>query len=300
MSEAAYSILGSSHDRKSWLATRRAGIGSSDAAAVLGCSRFSSRLSVFADKVLEPEEETEEPEWVTWGRKLEPVIIEAFAEETGRVVERNDALIGNRERPFMLATLDAIQWRDDRDDPGFLEVKNSRFSMPSVGVPRDYWVQCQHQAAVSGYGWGSFAVLVMGSQFLWCDVDVDREFIETTLIPEEEAFWRIVENGGPQPAADASPATKAALSRLFPNETGETKPLPGELIELDDERANLAAHIRDLEQRKTEIENRFRQAIGEAAEGILPNGRRWTYKANKRGVRTLRAPQVEKDEETAA
>ena len=71
-------------DRVEWLGLRRDGIGGSDAAGVLGRSPWSSRVSVFADKVMPPVEEGDEPERVYWGHAREPRIVARYAEKTGR------------------------------------------------------------------------------------------------------------------------------------------------------------------------------------------------------------------------
>jgi len=280
-------------DRVGWLAQRRNGIGGSDAAGVLCKSPWASPVSVFADKALPQEAPGDEPERFYWGRTLEPVIAEHYGRETGRKVAMMGSLLQNIDRPWQLVTLDALQTADDKDGPGFLEIKNTRWAMTD-GVPEHYWIQMQHQYAVTGYSWGSFAVLVSGCEFFWCDVERDDDFIDNILIPEEAAFWQRVENGGPTPPTDASKATTDALKRLFPTDNGETVILPREFDDDDRERLEILAQERSLKESKAAIDNRLKAAIGDASYGVLPNGRTFTYKANKNGARALRAPKAEK------
>lgn len=275
-------------DRADWLAKRRQGIGASDAAGVLGVSPWSSPVSLFADKVLGEQES--DTEIMRWGRKLEPLILEAFAEESEREVMPDGRLLRSTRWPFLQCTLDGIQSREGAT--ASVECKNTRMRLTD-GVPEHYWIQMQHQLAVTGYRWGSFAVLVMGSEFFWCDVERDDAFIEETLVPACSAFWERVGNEGPTPSADPSDATLAALKRIYPEDDGGTVYLPVDYCELDLERQQIALELKGLKERQQGIDNRVKAELGDAAVGLLANGRKFTWKTNSKGVRTFRAPVLE-------
>lgn len=277
--------------REEWLELRRLGIGGSDAAGLLGVSPWSSPVSIFADKVLGSDDADSEPMY--WGRTLEPVILAHYSRETGRTVKSDGRLLRSKRWPFMQVTLDGTQ-AGPSGEVGFVEVKNTRFHLKD-GVPEHYWIQMQHQYAVTGYSWGSFAVLVMGSEFYWSDVKRDNEFILETLVPACAAMWERVEARGPTPSPDASEATMDALKRIYPKDDGETIELGGDFIDMDLERQEIAAQLSELEGKKREIDNRVRHEIGDASVGILPSGRKYTWKANKNGVRVLRAPKAEEN-----
>ncbi len=287
----AFDVIGHSDDRAEWLELRRQGIGGSDAAGVLGVSPWSSPVSVFADKVIGEEDRDSEPMY--WGRTLEPVILQHYAQETEREVQGDGRLLRSREFPCMQVTLDGLQVGPD-GETGFLEVKNTRFHLKD-GVPEHYWIQMQHQFAVTGWRWGSFAVLVAGSEFYWCDVPRDDDFIDGTLIPAELDFWDRVKAGGPTPPADASDATLEALKRIYPKDDGETVALDGDLLLADAARQGFADIIKSTKEQLQGIDNRFKAAIGDATAGVLPNGRTYTWKARKDGVRTFRAPKPEEE-----
>lgn len=282
-----FEVVCSSSDRAMWLDHRRSGIGGSDAAGVLGRSPWSSPVSVFADKLLG--DEKEDTEMMYWGRQLEPAILWHYAVETGRRATPAGQLLRNLERPWQIVTLDGEQWQDGREDPGFLEVKNTRWPIKG-GVPEHYWIQMQHQFSVTGYEWGSFAVLVGGSEFFWCDVERDDDFIDNILIPAEECFWKLVEARGPTPDPDASEATTKALKRLFPGDNGKTIQLPPEFMDMDFQREGISEQIKELKEEKTGIDNAIKHALEEVSTGLLLDGRSYTFKADKNGKRTLRAP----------
>ena len=288
---SAYEVICHSEDRDEWLKARRLGIGGSDAAAVLGVSPFASPVSLFADKVMgEVQEETEPMEW---GKLLEPVILAKFGRETERETHGDGRLLRSTQHPFMQVTLDGLWTLPERE--GFVEVKNTRWHLRD-GVPEWYWIQIQHQFAVTGMKHGSFAALVMGSEFYWSDVLRDDEFINETLIPQERAFWERVQNGGPTPAPDASEATRKALARIYSQPTGESIELPGDFIADDLRRQEIVQQLSALSTEQQGIDNGIKAALEDAVEGILPNGRTYTWKPRKDGVRVFRAPKVEEEQ----
>lgn len=93
--------------REEWLALRRRGIGGSDVAAILGLSKWHSPLDVYRDKIGEGADQPDSPA-MEWGRRLEPVIREKYAEATGLAVEKPDLMLISGDHPYMVADLDGI------------------------------------------------------------------------------------------------------------------------------------------------------------------------------------------------
>lgn len=276
-----FEIVCDSFDREAWLEARRSGIGSSDAPGVLGISPFASPLSVYADKIGAAfDKETSEA--MRWGTKLEPLIVEEFGQETGRKVVRTNQLIRSTERPWQLATLDAEQEKLGRDGPGVLEIKATGFRAGdwTEGVPAHVFAQVQHQLDVTGYRWGSVAVLMFGCRMLWADVARDDTFIEKMRAAEAD-FWARVLAREPV-APDGSKASLDALRALYPHDTGEVIVLPGNLIGLDAEREALKAEMKSSEGRLACLDAELKAAIGDASVGELANGVSFTYRLQKR------------------
>lgn len=101
-----------------WLEARRAGIGGSDAAAILGASPWATPLSVWADK---QGLTAEKPDTIAmrFGRDAEEIVARWFAEDTGKTVARCNAILQHPEHPFMLANID----RQIRGERAGLECK---------------------------------------------------------------------------------------------------------------------------------------------------------------------------------
>lgn len=285
---SAYTTVCRSSDRAEWLEARRSGIGSSDAAAVLGASPFASPLSVYTDKLGETGEQ-EETEAMRWGTLLEPVVIAEFGKVTGRPVLRDGDLVRSNDHPFMLATCDASQTKERWSGvPGVLEIKTSGFGNWEDGIPRHVWVQIQHQMAVTGKTWGSVAVLLGGNRLKWADVERDDKFIAETLIPELADFWQRVQDRRP-PKPDGSESAREALKALYPDDDGSTVQLPGDLIDLDREREALRLQRKDMDARLELIDQEIKAAIGGASAGVLASGVTYTHKLQHRKETVLAA-----------
>ena len=284
---APHTVICDASDRIAWLTARRLGIGASESPAILGASPWSSPLSVYTEKI-DPDPPVEsDNERLFWGRRLERVILERFAEVTEREVHAAGSLLRSTRWPFMLTTLDGERYVDGLWLP--VEAKNTQDRTGwSDGVPRHVWIQLQHQLAVTGATVGSVAVLLCGCEFKTADIERNDEFIEETLVPECERFWQLVEAGGPPPQTDGSEATREALKRLYPQDYGETVALGGEFTDMAAHRLELKASIKIGADVLREIENAIKAAIGSATFGAVPDGGEFSWKADKNGVRTLR------------
>lgn len=280
-----------------WLRQRMAGIGSSEAAAAIGEHPYESPLELWGRKrgLIAPFEGNEKTEW---GSRLEPAICKAFKEATGRNI-RN---LGKRKslthpnHAWMRATLDRLQLAPNRHVDGVagsmigvLEVKNvGAFQEPHwrEGPPRFYWIQVQHQLAVTEHQWGSIAALIGGQKFVWQDIERDDDFIDGTLTPGLKAFWALV-LGGHEPIADGSESASRALAAMHPEQPGETIALPADMGEWDRRREVAKAAIKTWQEHLAQATNRIKQAIGEAPAGMLLDGTVYTLKDNGK-TRTLR------------
>jgi putative phage-type endonuclease len=264
-----------------WREVRRQGIGASDAPAILGLSPWKSPIQLYADKLGLADDGTEETEAMRWGRRLEGVIIRAYAEDTDREARAGDPLTVHRsdEWPFMQTTLDGWVMTPSRPGMGVLEIKTTGFFRAedwADGPPLMYQVQVQHALAVVGARWGSIAVLVGGQRLLWADIERHDGFI-ARLIEQERAFWDRLQAKEP-PTVDDSTATTAVLKALYPAETaGLVVNLPGEAVDWDSAIQEAKVQIKAAETAKRLHENLLRAAIGEAEAGALSNGVVWKW-----------------------
>jgi len=282
-----YEIIGHSKNREDWLSKRR--IGGSDAATIGDTNPWSSKMHLYAT-LIGTEETASAGEAAEWGLRLEPIVAGHFGHVTGRQVKMAGELLLSTQYPWATCTLDATQVNLEGDE-GLLEVKcTSLYERWEDGVPPYVFAQVQHQFAVSGYSWGSVAVLFRGQSFHWLDIYRNDEFI-TELMAAESTFWDRVQKLAPPEPDDSDPCRKA-LARLYPKDDGGSISLSGEFTAMDEERSQIAATMTDLEKQKRLIDNRIKMAIGDHSEAVIPSGTVYTYKANKRGVRSLKRKEI--------
>lgn len=180
---------------EAWLNERRTGIGGSDAAAVLGLSKWKTPLEVWQEKRGEVGPQLDN-EPMLWGRALEPVIRQQYAERTGRIVRVPEQIIRHPDIEFMLANLDGFT-----DDRRVVEIKTARTNQdwgePGTDeVPQAYLIQVQHYLAVTGFEVADIAVLIGGSDFRMYEVPADPE-LQEMIVDGEAEFWKLVRDGIP-------------------------------------------------------------------------------------------------------
>lgn len=248
---------------------RRAYLGGSDAAAVLGLSPWKSPVRLWQEKHGDIEaEDLTENERVYFGTVLEAFVADEYVRRTGKKVRRVNKILRSKTHPFMCAHLDRIIL----DGEGILECKTSG-SLDGWGDDgtdqiRDYYFpQIQHYLAVTGRQYADVPVLFYTPTFRVYRVDRDDDYINA-LVSLEKEFWERVENGEPP-----RPEENSDASRVWPRVTeGDVFGSEADLriaLALRDCKAELA----DLGKKKDSLELTLKKAIG-AGESLMVNGKR--------------------------
>jgi putative phage-type endonuclease len=271
-------------DDASWHEARRGAITASEAAGLLGVSPYTSPMAIFAEKTglvdaggVVPDEAME------WGHRLEPLILKAYSDETGRIVQHHTRTIWRHPTAPMSATLDGTQ-HGHPDDPsqGIVEIKKMVAESWESDIPLMHQVQIQHQLACTGFSWATYVCLVAGRKLFWRDVYPNLEFI-AHLKRTCERFWERVTNLEP-PQPDDSESCRRALRAMWPEASPPvTIVLPPEAQLWDQEREKCLATIRVAEACKARVEAQIMAALGTASVGLLPDAAwKWTGKDGKR------------------
>jgi putative phage-type endonuclease len=183
--------------REDWLKERMAGIGGSDAAAVMGLSKWKTPLDVFLEKRGEIAADFVDSEPMKWGRLLEPVVRQEYAERSGQVVRLTpNEVIRHPKLPFMLCTPDGITESGRLYEGKCARTSDGWGEEGTDQIPEAYWIQVQHSLIVTKLSVADVAVLIGGSDFRVYEVPADPD-IHGTIIDIESAFWRMVEAGEP-------------------------------------------------------------------------------------------------------
>lgn len=250
--------------REEWLMRRRKTIGGSDAAGIVGLSRWASLFSVWADKTGRAAEK-EDTEAMRQGRDLEDYVARRWMEETGKRVYRLPAMLYHPKYPFAHADVDRMVIGENAG----LECKTT-FSLDlkqfnGVEFPVQYYAQCVHYLAVTGADRWYLAVLAYGRGFFTFTLERNQAEIDALMAAEAD-FWKLVEQDTP-PDADGSEATSAALREVYPISEQTTADLFGRDTVLR-EYMRLKEDKKVLDTRIGEIENTIKADMGEAESGL--------------------------------
>lgn len=257
---------------------RHTGLGGSDAAKVLGVSRFGTRYELWLEKTRQSAKKLE-TEPMRWGKLLE----DAVAREAGRKLEgqmRQPPKRCTPDRhgyvdpvlPFACAHPDRLfvpKVRQPADGTQGAEIKTaSQFLAGDFGeegtdeVPDDYLAQVQHYAMVTGWKVWHLAVLMGGQYLRTYRIEADPQ-LHDAMREEYRRFWHLVETRT-APEIDGSPGASEYLRERF-RDTGAEVELTDNM-ELDAlEYANLGLRIKEAEAERETIGNRLREAMGDGA-----------------------------------
>jgi putative phage-type endonuclease len=271
-------------ERKLWLATRRTGIGGSDAAAILGLSPWRSPMDVWMEKrgLVDEDPNPERAFLMDLGARLEPVIAGLYERETGRdVVIPAQGIFRHKKHPVLLGTPDRLVadtrigvelktenlFSDEFGDPG------------SAEVPIHYAIQCHHYMAIMDYSVWDVAVLHAGTRFgiytLVRDAELEAAMVDTLL-----SWWDRHIVAGVPPDLDGTEAWRNFLHTKFPKETLGLKKLEASESELVANLALVRAYEKSFKEQKARLENQLKEIIGEHS-GVTSEYGRVTWKLTK-------------------
>lgn len=284
------------NDRAEWLQARREGIGSSDAAAIMRQSSWSTPYKVHLDKKGLLTDTPRDDDRLELGHAFEPIIDRFYAKKTHR--ETKDlgdfAIVKHPTIDCMIATVDRLD--HTLHGVGVSEYKTVSGRMHNhykLGPSKQYLCQVQHQLACTGYKRASIVGLFgMDFDIRYWDVERNDQFIEL-LENNCVEFWERFVEGDETPELTGMQADSEALRSIKAEEGSIYIP---ELHDWANEFDHKKTALEQAKESFDQIKNTIKAAIGTHVSGSNGDTILFTYSADKNGKRTLRRTEIELSE----
>lgn len=242
----SYTVVDVTPDTDEWLAERRASIGASEVAAVMGLSPYNTALDIYKSKSGIDREF--DPLLSFVGHASEPIIAEWVEKFSGVGVKLEPAFMArSTEYPFLHASFDRLS-----SDPFVTwQFKTAHFYTGhkwDEGIPTDVRVQVQAEMLVAGTQKAAVVVWIGGRDFKLFWELRDNVFIEDHMIPALTAFWAGVETGVPP-----APSTVAEHADQW-HDSGDEMEADERVQEWIEKRAFLLATAKEAEDDAKKIQ----------------------------------------------
>jgi putative phage-type endonuclease len=220
--------------REEWLAKRREGITGTDIAAICGLNPYVSPAQVWQEK-LGLIEIPENP-MMEWGKRLEAVVAQKFAENHGVRLKPGSFIAINPSGIILCGTNDF--WIEDAEEG--LEVKTASTYAKGWGdgpeeIPPHYFVQCHWYMILTGFKVWHLAALIGGNDYREYKLQ-SHPGLQNALIQKAQNFWTRYVVPKVMPPADATDSYRDIVSLHIPKQKMDP-------VLADDEMETIAANI---------------------------------------------------------
>ena len=274
--------------REDWLGLHRTPgiITASMVPTILGLNKYESPFSLWQKlKGLMPW--GDESFRMRSGHGLEPIIADEYTAQTGRELRDPGeyAIVRHPDLDWLLSTIDRVAVNGVPRD---VELKSTEiFSEAAAfwrtkGIPIENQVQVQAQLSCLGWEHGSVAAMIGLSSVVCVDVVRSDDFIATMLNSLDE-FRDMLITETPPPVGGSEPDTEA-LKALHPKDNGKQVFLSEEAMKKDERLQELKLRTKSVGKEIDELQNWFKNEIGDNSVGVLPHGGSYSWKWQERAA----------------
>jgi putative phage-type endonuclease len=182
--------------REKWLSKRV--IGSSDAPAIMGVSKWDTPYQLWEKKMLK--KETPDNYAMQYGREMEPIAREWVEKQVGIELFPAESMVHPKHN-FMTANIDGM----DLDRKIYVEIKNPGLEEHETvkrtrKVPAHYYPQVQHGLEVVSLNVGLYVSFYRGDGVI-VEVEKNNPYV-SDLVKAEEDFYKCMIEGTPPELCD--------------------------------------------------------------------------------------------------
>lgn len=263
---------------------RRKRINASEVGAIMGIDMYRTPLEVWQEKkgIVPPFAGNEHTER---GKFMEPYALYRIAQDLGGNVSPNVANAICPNNDLFSATPDGLFFGES---PEGVEVKTTLFRVQSISELEDMklpWVwQCRFGMLCTGFRkWHLGIVGPMLSDFIRFEISHDQE-LENELVSYLEWWWRVHIIEGKQPES----INEADVLRLWPRHNEQSIEASETLKQSIERYFALKDEAKALTEKAEQVREGIVLAIGPNESVTYASKRLCTYRADKRGIRSLR------------
>jgi putative phage-type endonuclease len=281
-------VLSADVDRETWLKERAKYLCSSDMAAVLGVTEYSTALHVFLSKRGEAPEDTA-GEAALWGNLLEDVVAQEWCRRNRSVIRRI-GLVRHQERTWQACTLDRVV-KECPDGLGHcaLEIKTRSAFLAGKwkrDIPDDVLAQVVWAMETCGYSHMHVAVLIGGQDYRQYVVKRDPQ-LAADIVAAGQRFWTEHVLSGIEPVVTGHGDALAELyDALHPSHEGVQR-----ISDLDDQIDTLH-WMREYElgrvmekrgeKRKKDARAQLLRILGPADTAVVEDEEAFSYRSHSK------------------
>jgi len=268
------------------------GIGASEAAAAIGCSRHTTRMQLFLKK--KGRMQDDQSELFEHGLGLEDYILDKFDEKTDLGIKWKQRTFVHPQITYIYATPDALTNSHAPIDAKNVGLYNrGLWNLPGDAVivdcekhtdlPPDYYWQAQHQALVLDADHAFMVPFFGGNEHRIMRIPRNEAHIKEVLLPALQGFHICLDKD-----AMPEPETESDIKLLYPMSVEEVIEAGTDVMALIQEHAELKAAVKDSPEGKRvkELELEIKKFVGEK-EAVVDSGGAvvLTFKSESRGLR---------------
>jgi putative phage-type endonuclease len=253
------------------IAVRQTGVGSSEVAAALGLSKWTSRLELYRRKVgeLPPQDETMA---MRFGHAVEPFILSEYERERDVTLVRSPDTM---RKGILLAHLDG--WLPNQL---VVNAKTARSRLGwgepgSAEMPVDYLLQETAEMIIADVRIAHVPVLFFGSAIEVYELKLDNELAQMIMAGVDD-FWSRVLQHDPPP-----PGTLAEINERWPISIARRVELPPNVARQWHELIATKTHLAALESDAERMEAQIKLAMGDAEVATIDGMIAATWKTPK-------------------
>lgn len=253
--------------KASWLAARKAGLGASETAAVLGLDPWATPLDIYLDKINPAVRQETAGEAAEWGSAIEAVVARKVAHrhpKLGKLVP-SPGLCQHPGYSWMLATPDRLLVDRETGAESLLEIKTTDARNKPLwadGPPDRVLVQVQQQLAVTGLEVAYVACLFGGREMPepW-EVKADQT-VADLIVDLAGQFWRDHVEARVPP--EARLGDDRNLAALYPGDQDLDPLVADESLEAKlADRARALAELKAAQERVDLVDIAVKEAMGD-------------------------------------